>query len=1106
MSFETRYQNLNDEQRLAVDTIDGPVMVVAGPGTGKTELLGLRVANILRQSDALPSNILCLTFTESGASNMRARLVGLIGNEAYKVAIHTFHSFALDISQRFREEFYEARQMSPADEIRQIETLGRILAKAPYGDALASKNEQGFVYLKSVRDRISKLKRAGLTPAEFAMILQSNLASYEQIESLLLPVFDSTVSKKTREAIPELLAELKSLPRQGSAISHSSLLDYTELLIVSLELAYTEAVEEANTKALTAWKNSWFKKDTDNKELHLKDKHQLKRNLSLAAVYAEYQQIMNAEACVDFDDMIMDLIQILIKKPGLMAELQEQYQYILVDEFQDTNEAQMRIINLLADNPVNEGRPNLMVVGDDDQAIYKFQGAELNNVLQFQKTYPATQFISLNKNYRSTAPIVDFAQIIIKQGQERLDKHLPELKKFLQAANSQLRPGQIKVLSFDTVTHEYSYLIEEIKAQLAKGTPATEIAVIARNHRQLLGLVPQLQAAGITIAYEKQRNVLEEEHIIQLINLAKLVQALASEGLAYAQELLTEVIGYKFWGLARKTVWQLAIEASEHRKDLSKGRWLDAMLANSDPDLVALAEWLLELAARAKTQSLAQLLDELIGPEQETVEFSSPFRRYYFNRENYQKNPSAYLDFLAALNSFVNRIRSYANTVDSPRLQDLIDCVAAHQKHGVAITDTSPSLGGEQAINLLTAHKAKGLEFDTVFVVNCQENIWTKGQKNELIAFPKNLPIDPTAESMDDYLRLFFVAITRARRQLYLTGYRAENNGKEALGLPFLAPDNFSQFAHQLDLSEQKINQESLITSLAMINAPAPINLQTDEKALLAPLLEHYAMSVTHLNNFLNVTQGGPHSFLEQNLLHFPQAKSVFTSYGTAMHATIEAIYHHLKTREALPSLEEVQNYFAEKLGKEKMSELDYKDYLAKGREVWQSYWMQAKQRIAKEHWIETDFKQQQVVVDGVLITGKIDKIVVDEESKMMRVYDFKTGNPTQNWQGHDEKEKIKLHGYKRQLAFYKLLVENSRDYHQYQVAEGALEFLSLSNRGEMIVLNHTITEPELERLKTLIKAVDHKIRSLDFPDTSHYEQSLAGMIAFEDDLLTGLS
>ena len=1101
MSFEARYQKLNAEQKLAVDTIEGPVMVVAGPGTGKTELLGLRVANILRESDTLPSGILCLTFTDLAAKNMRERLVGLIGAEAYKVAINTFHSFALDISHRFPDEFYEEIAMQSADEIVQIETLGKILERLPYSDPFQKKNPKGtFVYLNDIKSRIGQLKKAGLAPEEFKRILETNASSYQLIEEILVPIFEQRMSKKVRDLIPEALLAIKDLTLPAMSISHMSLLDYQKLLISSLGKAYEEAVEEDKTRSLTEWKENWFKKDPATKQSQLKDSYQLKRNLSLANVYGEYQEQLKAAGYIDFEDMIIDLIQAMITKPGLLAELQEKYQYVLVDEFQDTNEAQMRIIHLLTDNPVNEGLPNIMIVGDDDQSIFKFQGAELNNVVQFQARYPGTKFITLTKNYRSTAAIVDFAQRIITQGTDRLTTRIAEINKQLTAANPSIAAGTINTHTFDTAVHEYAYIVKEIQAVIASGTEASEIAIIARNHKQLEALTGQLQAAGIAVNYEKSSDVLAEPHILQLITLAQLVCSLAKDQLNYEKQLLSDVLSFPFWNLDRRTVWQLAATAQEQKTKENKGRWLDMMLASEDEQLKNIALWLLDTAARVSTEPLNNLLDHLIGAAEATTEFSSPFRRFYFNKEKYSQDPRSYLQFLTSLNTFVDKVRSFASRSDKPQLIDLVNCVEIHNKHRVAIPNTSTQVAGTQAISLLSAHKAKGLEFDTVFVVNCQKDIWSKKKGAGKIAFPKNLPITPASDTEDDYLRIFFVALTRAKRHLYVTSYTNKDNGKLALRLPFLDETKFQDFPHSINSEHKQMSEVEVAEAYAESSLNKNVIINPEEKLVLAPLLDKYVLSVTHLNNFLNVTKGGPHSFLEQNLLRFPQAKSANAAYGTAMHATMEFIYHQLKNSGSLAELSAAQSFYEERLETAQMTSLEFTKFLNRGKDELRTYLLTAANRFDSSHLIETNFSKQQVMVDDVHIAGNIDKIVPHEEDKTIEVYDFKTGKQASDWKRKD----ITLHSYKRQLIFYKLLIELSRDYSKYKVHTGYIEYLQPTERGELILLPYQISEADVERTKALIKVVDKKIRALDFPDVSGYEQTLAGVIQFEDDLIDG--
>lgn len=264
-------------------------------------------------------------------------------------------------------------------------------------------------------------------------------------------------------------------------------------------------------------------------------------------------------------------------------------------------------------------------------------------------------------------------------------------------------------------------------------------------------------------------------------------------------------------------------------------------------------------------------------------------------------------------------------------------------------------------------------------------------------------------------------------------------------------------------------------------------------------------MSVTHLNNFLDTKKGGPYYFFEQNFLRFPQAKSAHTSYGTAMHETMQGIYAYLKNTGKKPSLIGAQEIFKEKLEQQAMGEQDFINYLEQGNTAWKFYIEKAGDRFDSSHWIETDFRTQNVMIEKAQITGKIDKIIPSEDKKILEVYDFKTGKPQKDWEVKEETKKIQFHNYKRQLIFYKLLIENSRDFHTYKVHNGYLEFLSPSHNENLIVLPYAITPEDVARLKRLIVKVYNKIQALDFVDINTYEPTLEGMIQFEDDLLNDL-
>ncbi|MBU2524670.1 UvrD-helicase domain-containing protein, partial [Patescibacteria group bacterium] len=208
--YTTRLALLNPAQRRAVDTIEGPVLVIAGPGSGKTELLSLRVANILKNTDTLASSILCLTFTDSAAVNMRKRLAGLIGPDAYKVAIHTFHSFGAEIINQNPEFFYEGALYNPADQLTQYEILGDIFENLDHTCQLNSYHpEQGYTYIKDTLNRIGELKKSGLSPEEFLSIIKENVSFLTRANKNISDFFSDRISKKAIDTIQTLISDLQ---------------------------------------------------------------------------------------------------------------------------------------------------------------------------------------------------------------------------------------------------------------------------------------------------------------------------------------------------------------------------------------------------------------------------------------------------------------------------------------------------------------------------------------------------------------------------------------------------------------------------------------------------------------------------------------------------------------------------------------------------------------------------------------------------------------------------------------------------------------------------------------------------------------------------------
>lgn len=1112
--FEERYKSLNREQKRVVDAIEGPVLVVAGPGSGKTEVLGLRVANILRRTDVSPGNILCLTFTDSAAANMRERLKELMGHDAYKVAIHTFHNFGVDIINYHPEIFYQGAIFSSADELTQLDLLGEIFSGLEHDNPLRETHpEQGYTYLRSAKDAIQYLKRAGLTPEEFRSVLDHNEKSLEFLNPVLGDCFKGRVSKGMFGIIPGIIEKIRSEKMEDFPISHMESL--SSAIAGSLERALEKAGRDNEAKPLSGRKKEMMYKG-DGGEYLLKETKYLEKMRALSGVYEKYRKLMHERGYYDFDDMILDTVTAVEENDELRYELEEQFQYILVDEFQDTNDAQMRLLNLLTSAEVHEGRPNIMAVGDDDQAIFKFQGAKISNIMKFKDRYREPEIITLTKNYRSRQDILEVARYVITQGDERLENIIPDVNKVLESVNDGIAEGKITSRAFATKEREYQWVAGEIRKLVDNGLDPKNIGVIARKHRSLKSLFPYLERMGIPVLYEARRNVLEEPYIRQLVQIARFAASLLKSYAAESDDLLPEILSYPFWGIDREAIWRISREAYEKKKP-----WLEVMLRHGNGRVREVARFLLDLSAMSKYEPVDRVLDMMVGarmhvlPESEDEEmegekndeeseFVSPFKDYYFSPEKFKENPAEYLVFLSGLRTFVYALRGYKEG-RMIGLEDMINFVDMHEKSNMVLSDNGTFSESRNAVNLLTAHKAKGLEFDTVFVLNCDDGVWAGKKKGSRLPFPVNLPVTPAGDDRDDQLRLFYVAVTRAARELYLTSYELDDSGKEIPRLQFISSPvsdengvrKFLEPEKEIVAKETEVEEFPVFSWESRHQPP----FQGDEKSLLKSVLENYKLNVTHMNNFLDVAGGGPQIFLEQNLLRFPQPKSVFLSYGTAMHGTVNRIYGHLKKTGSLPGEEEVMIWFRKFLENERLGEKDFKPYLERGRQALKTFFEKKKGEFSPDHLSEFNFYQEGVVIEGVPITGKIDKMEVKDGEIV--VYDFKTGKCAEEWKGKSKHEKIKLWKYRNQLVFYKLLVENSRRFgDDYEVKKGVIEFLEPKNKNEIVSLPLVIEPGEVERFKKLVKAVYERIMNLDFPETDGYPDDLEGIKKFEEDLI----
>ncbi|MBR1875094.1 UvrD-helicase domain-containing protein, partial [Candidatus Saccharibacteria bacterium] len=326
---------LNSKQQQAVDYLDGPLLVLAGPGTGKTQLLSAKVAHILDTVDTSPENILCLTFTEAGASNMRERLLSMIGAEANKLNIHTYHAFGSDILGQYKNyaENFDRKLDEPIDTVTQYKIINQIVEALPITDILRTND------IKDIIATISDAKSAGLSSADLFEIAEVNLKDTKELNERIADVLSEVVPRmKPANALPiykrvdDVLKDfvssqpiIKRIEREANELART----------LALAISEVETAEKPKLKPLSDWRKNYFDKDANGRD-RLKNFVANKKLVSLAGVLKSYEEYLRENNLFDYDDMIQQSIQILKADDGFRYTLRERYQYILLDEFQDT--------------------------------------------------------------------------------------------------------------------------------------------------------------------------------------------------------------------------------------------------------------------------------------------------------------------------------------------------------------------------------------------------------------------------------------------------------------------------------------------------------------------------------------------------------------------------------------------------------------------------------------------------------------------------------------------------------------------------------------------------------------------------------------------------
>lgn len=963
-TFNEAYASLNVAQKEAVDTIEGPVMVVAGPGTGKTQILTLRIANILLKTDAKPENILALTFTDSGAKAMRERLRRYIGADAYQVPIFTFHGFAGKLIKEYPDAFTRIVGGRPASDLEKIALVQTILNSDTY-KVLRPMGDPSY-YVTPILRILSTLKQEYITPQKFTEVIAAQEKELEGIEKV----------------------------HQKGAHKGKVRGEYTKMEKV------------------------------------------IEKNRELLLVYRSYQALLAEEKLFDFDDMITQCVETLESNEDMLRDLQETYQYVLADEHQDVNGSQNRILELLCSF---HDAPNIFAVGDEKQAIYRFQGASLENFLYFEDVFSRTKTIALTENYRSGQDILDAAHSLVAVE----DGPLKELRVPLEA--KAVNVSNVTYRDFSHQAVEDSWVIEDIQKKIACGAQPEEIAIIVRTNREVESFAAALRKKGIKVTASADGDILKHPMTVAVQDLIAAVVHTESEA------ALFKVLHGAYWGVDANDLI-LVLSARSYKESL----W----------SIISSAERLSE--RRVQNPEMILRITEILSEARKRAVYEAPHTVL-----EYLLTESGFLDYVMTQDPFEGArvVRRIYDEVEEMVCRDGISTLQSIEEMFTTAREYNLPLNAPYisvdaaAVEVMTAHKSKGLEFEIVYAPHMIDSAWGGGKRRSLFSIPiakhiKEEDLDP----MDDERRLLYVVMTRAKSELHLSSAEKNADGKE---------QQTSRLVFEIDGDTYRSEDTSAfeadfdVTS-ALVGGYATLSIDVD---LLTHLLVERGFSATSLNNYLK----SPWNYVYRNVLRIPEVQPTHMQFGTAVHDTLEYMTRtHTKTG-SLPNDTEIKSQLENELGKLPISTEDYTRLLGRGLEVLYGYAAHLESRLPKT--TKEEFKVRVMLETGIAavpeipLTGMFDRLDFDEEGRVLRVVDYKTGKPkTRNV--IEGKTQSSDGAYKRQLVFYALLLELYGD-ERYMTREGVLSFVEPDTKGVVHEETFVISDEEIAELRSeIISAV----------------------------------